>query len=481
MRAWILCLILVLTGCVSQRVDKTMWAPELNAEEVDFAKALAHYGQGLMIEGYQQNSSSNALVQFVSAANFDSSSYRLQSRAALESLLRGEPDLAILRLQKFCEENEESFIAWVDLARASEVAGKHKEALSAYKHATRINQTNAFLYAAMAGVSFRTDDDESAISFLKDGIRHTGKKKDFLGICHNQGREFILADRLNRAVTCFEFLVKNSTDNSHQYNYLLGEIYRRLDDKSKAMRSYYLASKQASPLPDSFIRLAILQAEESPKKSVKTLERGVEELPGEPLLLLALAYAYKDSGRIDDFINTFDAIVDVTGKSKDEELSPEFYLTYAAACDDAGRNDAAQRVLRNCIEVYPDAVNVLNHLSYMWAEQGIELDKALEYIKRAVELEPNNGAFADTLGWIYYKRKEYKNALKEVTRANRLMSGHAEILGHLGDINFALDDISAAISFWSKALLRAPSDSELIRKLKAQDVDVEALLKEGGK
>ncbi len=481
MRAWILCLVLILAGCTSTRIEKTVWTPELNAGEVDFAKALAHYGQGLILEGKEQNSSSDALAQFKSAAELDSSSYRVQSRVTLETILQGDAGVAVTELRAFCAKNKESFNAWIDLARASMGAGMPDDALSAYKHALTINPTNASLYAIMARTAFHMEDDKDALSFLKDGIHHTDNKKGLLGICHNQGREFIVADKLDRAIPCFEFLIKNSPAGSHQYDYLLGEIYRRLKDNKKAIRYYSLASKQKNPLPDSFIRLAILQEATNAKRSIKTLERGKEKLPDEPLILLALSYAYRDTGRTDDFINAYDEIVEVVSKVEGEELSPEFFLTYASACDEAGRNDAAQKILKNCLEIYPNSTDVLNHLAYMWAQQGVELDQALIYAKRASKSAPDNGAYADTLGWVYYKRGEYKKALKETARANRLIKGHSEIIEHLGDIYFAMGNVSEAVSKWSQVLVRSPGSSELILKLTEQNVNIESLLEESRK
>lgn len=476
MRAWILCLMLVLAGCASVRTDKAVWTPELNAGEVDFAKALAHYGQGLIIEGDQQNSSSNTLAQFMAAAMLDTDSYRLQSRAAMEALLQGKADVAVSVLEKFCNENTGSFLAWIYLARAREFAGRHDGALSAYKHASTINPTNAFSYASMAGIAFRSGDDKSAISFIEDGLRYTDNKKGLLGICHNQAREFVVSDRLKRAIPCFEFLIKNSPADTSHYNYLLGEVYRRLKEPKKAMRSYYLASRQKNPLADSFIRLAILQQVTHPKKSVKTLERGRRQLPNNPLILLALSRAYRGAGLIDDFVDMYDEIIESIGKFKSEELRPEFYLTYASECDKLGRNDAAQRMLKDCINKYPDSADVLNHLSYMWAENGVEFDQALVYSKRAVALQPDNGAFADTLGWVYYKRNDYKNALKELVRANSIMGGNPEIINHLGDVEFALGNVTGAVSYWSKALILLPKNRELILKLMEQGVDIDDLL-----
>ena len=53
----------------------------------------------------------------------------------------------------------------------------------------------------------------------------------------------------------------------------------------------------------------------------------------------------------------------------------------------------------------------------MWAEHNLHLDEAEEMIGRALQLDPNNGAYLDSLGWVFYRKGKYDDALKELLRA----------------------------------------------------------------
>jgi tetratricopeptide (TPR) repeat protein len=181
-------------------------------------------------------------------------------------------------------------------------------------------------------------------------------------------------------------------------------------------------------------------------------------------------------GRVDDFVNNYDEIIRIVTKVRGESLGPEFYLDYASVCSKNGKDDIAERILKNCVSLFPDSATVLNYIAYTWAENGINFEQALTYAKRAVEKEPENGAFADTLGWVYYGIGDYKNALKELTRAVELMPGDPTVVEHLGDVYFSLNNIDKAIERWSSALIYSPDNSGLILKLTEQNVNIELLI-----
>ena len=68
----------------------------------------------------------------------------------------------------------------------------------------------------------------------------------------------------------------------------------------------------------------------------------------------------------------------------------------------------------------PENAAALNYLGYTWAEQGIHLDEAEQLILRALAIEPNDGFYIDSLGWVYYQRGEYMQAIQHLERAVEL-------------------------------------------------------------
>ena len=86
---------------------------------------------------------------------------------------------------------------------------------------------------------------------------------------------------------------------------------------------------------------------------------------------------------------------------------------------------------RTAIRLDPKLSSAYNYLGYMYVEEGIKLDEAIFLIKKAVELDPQNGAYLDSLGWAYYKKEMYEEALRELEKAASLMRDDPEIERHL--------------------------------------------------
>lgn len=101
----------------------------------------------------------------------------------------------------------------------------------------------------------------------------------------------------------------------------------------------------------------------------------------------------------------------------------------------------------------PDA-EIYNSLGYIFADHDYKLPEALEYLQKAVELDPKSGAIADSYAWVLFKLKRYEEAKKEILRALELLGDDADatIADHAGDIFLALGDKAAARSYWEKAL-----------------------------
>ena len=117
----------------------------------------------------------------------------------------------------------------------------------------------------------------------------------------------------------------------------------------------------------------------------------------------------------------------------------------------------------------------MNYLGYMWADLGVRLERALELVQKAVELDPDNGAYVDSLGWAHYRLGHLAQAREHLERAARLAPGDATIYEHLGDVYAALGDEVKAAEFYRRALQVADQDEENVpgvrRKLDQLTVD----------
>src|SRR6204780_5267823 len=88
----------------------------------------------------------------------------------------------------------------------------------------------------------------------------------------------------------------------------------------------------------------------------------------------------------------------------------------------------------------------------MLANQNMKLDEALEYIKRAVDLDPTNGAYLDSLGWAYFRLGKYELAEDNLQRASQKINTDPTVHDHLGDLYQKTGRLKLAATSWERAL-----------------------------
>jgi Flp pilus assembly protein TadD len=113
--------------------------------------------------------------------------------------------------------------------------------------------------------------------------------------------------------------------------------------------------------------------------------------------------------------------------------------------------EKAEADFNQALELNPDQPLVLNYLGYSWVDMGLNLDRALEMIRKAVELRPTDGYIVDSLGWAYYRLGRYEEAVSELERAVSLRSDDPVIHDHLGDAYWKAERTLEAQFQWRHA------------------------------
>jgi tetratricopeptide (TPR) repeat protein len=89
----------------------------------------------------------------------------------------------------------------------------------------------------------------------------------------------------------------------------------------------------------------------------------------------------------------------------------------------------------------------------MWVDRNMKLDEGGAYIKKALEKEPDNPAYIDSLGWYYFRKGQYPQAIKLLKKAaSTIQPEDPEVDEHLGDAYSAQNDTANALIYWQKAL-----------------------------
>jgi len=122
----------------------------------------------------------------------------------------------------------------------------------------------------------------------------------------------------------------------------------------------------------------------------------------------------------------------------------------------------AEPSLRKVLEIDPSHSAALNFLGYSLAEEGERQDEALELVQLALELDPWNGAYLDSLGWVYFRMGRFDDAREPLEAAARELPADAVVLEHLGDLYEKLGEAALALSAWGQALDFGPEDPDKI-------------------
>jgi tetratricopeptide (TPR) repeat protein len=152
------------------------------------------------------------------------------------------------------------------------------------------------------------------------------------------------------------------------------------------------------------------------------------------------------------------------------QLEPEderVLLNLAGVMEHLGRYEDAERYLVRLYQLTPDDPRVCNFYGYLLALMNRDLDKAEALIQTALRHEPDNGYYVDSLGWVYFVRGEYEQAVETLQRASRLAGDDPVIYEHLGDAYRSVKMFRKALAAYEKTLELRGESPDVLEKLEA--------------
>ena len=166
--------------------------------------------------------------------------------------------------------------------------------------------------------------------------------------------------------------------------------------------------------------------------AIKLLQTYLAEKKNSPILEEMLADFY----RIEK--ECHNAIVRYENVAREKPRQADIHRKLGMCYEQTDQPHKAEAAFARALELNPNDSGALNYLGYWWADEGRNLEEAVELITRAVELHPDNGYYADSLGWIYFKIGEADKAVIWLEHAIQLAPDDAVIHDHLGDVYWQL-------------------------------------------
>jgi tetratricopeptide (TPR) repeat protein len=404
-------------------------------------------------------------------------------RGYAENLLNdGQTDAALEQYKVIADANPEDAQTFLRIAEIYRRQGKYDLALDSLKKADTLVPDSAEVAYNMAAVYQAQGRYDDATKLLQDLVKKT----------ENGDAASSQADRNNRAI----FLER------------LGMIYREQENYTAAVETF----RKLLPLGDENARSGYQEiidtyreAKQWPQATAAAKE-AVEKLPEDRDLRMVLDAQMADTGDADKAIADVRSLLKGDPSDRDVYLRLAIMYTRVKRWDDAEdaltkaeqmsakledkasvwflRGDTLQRekkfdqadaefrkILASIPPSDPQSAATLNYLGYMNADRGVKLDESLNFVKQAIAFEPNNGAYLDSLGWVYFKLGKYDLAEENLTKAAVHMGSDPTVQEHLGDLYQKTGRLKLAAAHWERSVeewnktVPAEQDSDAFAKV----------------
>lgn len=357
-------------------------------------------------------------------------------------------------LQKFLDQNPaHAAEAHFQIAKLDLQGGKLKSAQEHLKAAIALEPDSESLPArySLAQAYEMEQSTDAALGAYLDILRLEPHNTSLLT---HIGQIYFMKGRWEEAKAKFE-AARSLQPNDPAANQWLAQFAERQGDFAKAAE-YLKASASLAEDPSLSLRLSYyLTQANALKEAVRVLESAVERWPNNDQILYFLALGYDD---LKDVAPAVKLLRKVAGLKPDWR---EARYQLAVLLEKQGDIAEAEKEFRALLAARPDDASVLNYLGYSLADRGLKLAEAEPMIRRATALDPANGAYADSLGWVHFKQGRSTEAVKELQGAILLLPEDETVWDHLGDAYEAVGSSAAAWRAWKKAGALNPSDARV--------------------
>ena len=317
------------------------------------------------------------------------------------------------------------------------------KARNLYKQLIYIDKNNAYYLSTYIDLIVMTGDYESGITALESLITIEGETTERLS---QLGILYYKMENLVRAKPLFKKLI-----NMNHYDattmHFLSNIYieQSILDSARIVADQIIVHHPSDPRGYLDAALAELN-NENPLGAIKILEPVDGEFNNEFSIQYLLGSSYQQLKEYDKATIVLRQSLKIYPESRGARH------TLAIASDALNYWNESDSLYEGLIATDDNDVQALNNYSYSLVERNIHLNKALAMATKAIELEPKNAAYLDTIGWIYYKMNNIEKALSFIRRSVELENDNAVVLEHLGDVLIANNQIEEAIIYYLKAL-----------------------------
>ena len=381
-----------------------------------------------------------------------------------ERLVEAEPDNPEhhLRLSQIQRQKRNFDEAWEHLRKAAELAPESLE----------IKYNSVLLFEAEG----KTDEAVEGMERLlaeTEKERYTARDRQNRALFLEQlGSLYRRQEQVPRAVEIFDAMAE--MDPKSRPRALAHAI-----DSYRSARNYEQARERSAQAYEEFpddrrltiLRATVLAETGDAAKGGRILKSLLKSDQRDLETHLALAQVYEKGKKFDAALKSVKAAAELAD-TREQKLTVLF--THGSVLERAKRHDAAEEKFRELIAADPDNASALNYLGYMLADLNQKLEEAHDMIQKALDLDPGNGAYLDSLGWLYYRQQKLDLAERYLLRSLESVKRDPIVHSHLADVYFQRGKVEQARKHWERSLEewrnspKADQDPKEIARLQAK-------------
>ncbi len=406
--------------------------------------------------------------------------YLVLGRLYLQDDLHAE---AVRVFRRLVQQDPDAYVGYYYLGMAYAGAGEKNRAIEALRRAVEIEP--GFLEARFELVNIYDDRDESdkVIDIYEDIVEEDPEnisaaialgllylKNDYerkadalfekLGLMAGIDRtvidtviqDLIAQNRYEETISVVEGMLKGLPEDQGLH-YLAGISEYLIGNYDEALSHLQRVDVDSRFYVDAVIQKAdIYNQKKQQKKGIGVLEAALENedrisRPHRIRLIRFLGAFYVDAGEYQSAIGVLRRGLAL------EPDNTDFHYDLGVAYDKSGEPQKTIEQMKRVIEIDSDHADALNYLGYTYALAGNNLDEAEALVRRALEIKPDSGYILDSMGWVYFQKKDIEKAVSYLEKAVEKRPEDPEILMHLGEAYLMQQREEEALALYERALL----------------------------
>ena len=365
-------------------------------------------------------------------------------------------DKTISHLEQATDLNPTFIKAWAELAYQYELDKDYSAAVKAYTKLLDLDSANQDIVSRIILLNLKLNNPDQALQVAGSAIQDPSFQLHAVGL-------FLQNDFYEQARQLINSMGIPSQDSDRFWFYKAILAYRADNDVDQALNHLEQIKPESKLYSRSLaLRCQLYFEQGDQEQTLRLCRKGQELFPEQNDFWILESEIHINRNDLDQARQVL-----LQGLTQQDQ-STSILFQLGVVEHEQGQVSQALEHMEKIIKIDPDHAAALNFIGYTLAEQGQDLDRAEILIKKALNLDPENGYYLDSLAWLYFKSGKLDQAWEAITTAVSKVKNDPIIWEHYADIASALQKFEQARQGYERALEHHPDDPKQIKdKLKS--------------